>query len=384
MRNFILLVTLIFVTTALFAQNDMHESIHKALKGYKLDNKTEFAEKHNTIPGEANLLEPKLFAVNNTREMIWVNDSTLSYSADGTEWNLTRRYKVLNRDEYGNMINAIGHFYEGTTETWTKKDTITATYYNAEIRYKYIEKPWNSNTQQWADTSRYYELDENGTWLVNFLRPWNYNDNGFTSYGYLFYRTFNDNGDLLYEIDYKWNKNTQEWYLSDKYSYNYDDNGNQTQTLVEKWNSDTEEWENSYQYIYSYDDNENITQRLIQSWNSETEDWENSYQDIYSYDDNGNRIQYLKKSWNSETEEWEISYQYLYSYDDNGNQTQYLKQNWNNETEDWENYWQFITTYDDNGNWTQYIFQMWNSETEDWENSYQYLYSYDDNGNQTQ
>ncbi len=362
MKYLFTFLALVFITTALWAQKDMSESIYKALTDYESDNKLASFEKYEKTRDIANLLP-----INHTRETIWVNDSSLSYDTyGGTEWILTEREKALLRDPYGNTTNGISQFFYEATDTWANKDTISATYYTPQnALHKTLEKPWNSNTQQWADTSNFREYNEDGKWLVLYDRNWSYNDNKFNS-GRKSYMTLDDNGNYLYHIDYTWNTENQEWYLNKKWNYSCDDNGNIMESLVQKWNSETEEWENARQIFYSYDDNGNQIQRLGQIWDSETEEWENYWQWLYNYDDNGNQTQWIYQTWNSGAQEWESDWQGLSSYDDDGNLTKDINQFWNSETEGWENDIQGMYSYDDNGNLTQLLMQTWNSQAEEW------------------
>ncbi len=372
MKKIISIVTLIFVTTVLFGQIDLHENENEVFNNNKSMQDEEFA-----IMQEKLIIEAKhnFVGVKNVKGTIWVQDSTYYYYGVGTEWNLSKRYKVLDRDQYGNMINAIKHSYNSETEIWTNRDTITAIYYNTNLLHKYLEIRWDNNTQQWAnDTINYREYDGNNNLIINIHSDELY------FWDRLLY-TYDENENLIQKI-YQ-NRSNGTWINKwiDLCTY---ENNNQTQKIIQEWDNNTEEWINRWQHLYTYDDNNSLTQEIEQTWDSNTEEWLNHYQYLYTYDENGNKTQTIKLYWHSDTEEWLNSWLYLYTYDNNNNQTQDLRQTWDSNTEEWNNAWQDLYSYDENGNLIQRLYQNWNDDTEEWISYWQFIYVFDTNNNQIQ
>jgi len=369
MKKIISIVTLIFITTILFGQIDLHERQNNVFNKQNLLQENEFVIMQEPISDEK---RQNRFEMKNVKGTIWVQDSTYYYESEGTEWNVDWREKVLNRDQYGNMTNAIRHSYNSEPEIWTNKDTITAIYHNANTTHKYLEIKWNTDEQQWEnDTTYYKEYDENENLLVRII-----NEGYWDNYKYIY--TF-ENENLIEEL-HLWNING--WKNSSKRLYTYDNNGNLIQDIIQDWNNDTEEWINEWQHLYTYDNNE--IQQITNEWNSDTEEWIVRWKSIDTYDNNGNLTQELMIDWNNNTEEWINWYQHLYTYNSNGNQTQNLYQNWNNSSEEWKSIYQYLYIYDNNENQIQELKQSWNSSSEEWINNNQTLYTYDENGNQTQ
>lgn len=382
MKHLITTLTLVFTSIVLFAQIDMNQN-----KSRDFNQQRCFFERDmNNLYGK-NLLSQKqdFTGTNNHKGTIWVLDSTYLYdNGDETEWILEERQnKVLSRDEHGNMTNAISHFYDAITETWSNKDTITTTYHNNDTLHKYLRNPWNSTLQQWSDTSYFLEYDEDGNLLISFIREWSYTNNYFT-FGYKTYSIYTNTGDIVYDNYYGWDFDNQEWDLFYRNNYTYDDSGNIIQVFIQSWNNETEEWENYSLKIYTYDDNGNQTQSIRQNWNNDIEEWKNFRQFSYTYDNNGNLSYYLYQSWNGDGEVWENEYHYSYTYNGYGNLTLKIRQDWVNDTLQWHNSVQYLYSYDINGNQIYYLSQTWDGYIEDWKNSNQSFYTYDDNGNRTQ
>ncbi|NOX85708.1 MAG: T9SS type A sorting domain-containing protein [Chlorobi bacterium] len=409
MKRLITLLVLVCLSSVLFAQRGTYENPVKVLKDLKSEHKTASFAQQNETNDEIKLLKP-----NYTRGKIWVNDSILSYKANGADWELTEDFKVLLRDDYGNMTNGITGFYNPFTDMWSKKDTITATYNGPGMNLKYMKKPWNSNTQQWADTSYYNENNENGQWMINLSRYWDPVQNKFLS-GNKAYMTLDDEGHYLSKTVYTWGVNHQQWFPDKKQTYTYDDAGNKIRELGQIWSYETEAWADYSQNVFSYDENGNLEQLLTQNWISGIQEWRNNSLSLYTRDGNGKITERLVRKWNSQTEEWVNDKRYLYSYDDSGNLLNRISQNWNIGTEEWDNdrQWlmsnyeqgipkqtvyqnwdkgtgewqndlQFFIELDESGNYTQQLQQNWNTEAGEWENTAQWFSDYDEQGNITQ
>ena len=375
MKRLFTLLTLACLSTLLFAQRGTYENPDKVLKDLQLDQKTEsFATQNETSDGF------KLLKPNYTRGKMWVNDSILNYKANGSEWYLTGRFNVLLRDEYGNMTIARSAFLNPSTDVWENQDTITASYKGPGDLLTYTEKSWNPHTQQWADTSYYYEIDENGQWSTTFRRIWDFNSNTLIL-GYKDYVTLDENGNHSAKTKYDWNTTINGWYPEEKWTYTYDDSGNRTQTLDQIWDVTTENWDNKYLTTFTYDESGNLEEMLTQSWDRTSEQWKNNAQTFYSHDGNGNLTERIDQLWSSVTNDWINDSKYSSTYDDSGKKLTWLFQSWLSESEDWGNVWQWFFSYDEQGNPTQNVKQRWNFDTGEWENEVQFFISYDDSGN---
>ena len=148
MKKIISIVTLIFVTTVLFGQIDLHENENKVFNNNKFMQDEEFAIMQEKILNEE---KQNFVGVKNVKGTVWVQDSTYYYDGEGTEWNLDSRYKVLSRDEHGSVTNSIHHNFDTDTETWVNYQKISKTYYNTNTLHTDLMQRWNNETQQWAD-----------------------------------------------------------------------------------------------------------------------------------------------------------------------------------------------------------------------------------------
>lgn len=381
MKHLTTTLTLVFASTLLFAQIDIPQNINGIFNQQKHFFEREQNSKHRQISDEQ---KQGFFGKNNSKGTIWVLDSTYFYdNGDETEWILEERQnKVLTRDEHGNMTSAISHFYSGGI--WINKDTITATYYSSDTQHYYLKKPWNSDTQQWVDTSAFKGYYENGTKLAIYERSWSYGNNEFSYGGYKYNTTLNNNEDLLTKIEYYWNIELEVWDFFQKWNYSYDNSGINIFAIIQQWDNFTEEWNDYIKFMYEYDENGHEVQNIDLYWNSNIESWVTHGQHLSTYDDYGNKTLYLYQTWNSDTEEWDSLSHDLYIYDDNNNLTQHTHQSWDSNIEEWVNYEQALFTFDNNGNQIEYISQYWIDQVQEWGIYWHFLYEYDINGNQTQ
>jgi len=347
--------------------------------------------------------------VSKSEGIITILDSTIHFhSTSGIE-----RNKVLTRDNNGNITSSISHTFNDTNQTWINNSIITTTYFSTGEILKQIERPWNSDTQEWADTCSYLEYDINGNLIFEYKRYWNSYYNKF-GIGEKHNNTYNNDGNITFFIEYKWNLDSVKWvretqeiftyenenliqhirqgwdYISGEwqnmgqYTYSYDAFGNRIQFTRMLWNNETSDWKNHIQYLYTYNNNNTKIEDLWQYWNDDIEEWYYSLKKTYVYDANNNIISEYIKQWNFETEEWDNHGLTSYTFDESGNQTLMLNQSWNKGLESWVGVYNHITEYDENGNKTLKRNQLWDDFEGVWDNTSQEIFEYDENDNLTQ
>jgi len=375
MKKIITTSILIYATTVLFAQINLCTDNNMGINSLNECSQQDFVSVNGQNSEQNNLL----LSAKNNKGTIWVMDSTYFYIYQ-TDWKLNICNKVISRNEKGDVTNAVNLTYNATTSTWTNRDTITAIYHNNK-QQSYLKKPWNTTTNQWADTVEYMEYDDNGYMICKIERSWSYENNFFTSGSKKFYYTCDANGAILYYIYYVRSSDNTHWILSRKVEYSYDSNGNISKKIIQDWNSNSNDWVNYKRILYNCNSNGKITQEIIQSWNSSSNDWVNYQKNLYTYDNNNNFIKLVSQLWDTGSEEWKNGGQFLITYDDNNNQTVRLMQKWNAST-GWVNKSQEIFTYDGDGNNTQVKSQKWDAASEQWINVGNTLYTYN-NGNKT-
>ncbi len=397
MKNLFTLLTVIFITTGLLAQEKIPQAVSPLEKNIEQSNKIE----NNNSP-----------KIRKYKGLIWVQDSVYTYNSDGDSLLLTERSKVVERDIYGHSIEEINNYWDTTFNTWVKKDTISITYYNSDMEHTYLEKSWNSDTQQWSDTTSFFGYNESGLRFLYIFRIWDYETNTF-SFGDKIKSSISDN-QVLYDIIYDWNTNSQEWRLAVKYDYSYntdgsrnnyiisvwdttigswinskkyiyvyDDNGKTSEYICQKWDTITGDWINSWQNLFFYDTNDYTTRTMYQIWDTVTSSWTNFNQSLYYYNDNGFKTLYIYQTWDSSDSSWQNVAQYLYDYDGD-KLIHYYKQVWKIIDSSWQNNYQYFYSYDTSGNMILSKYQTWNTDTDEWENNTQWLYTYDSAGNKTE
>ena len=396
------MVTILFVTTAVFAQGNIPTGLQQIME----QNPEYFNGSdnwQNEIPKE---FRNESLPVKKSKETVWVQDSIYNYIGSNNVLNLDWREKTLLRNEHGNMTNGISHFWDENNQSWNNRDTTSVTFYDADTENGYLRRSWNSQTNDWTDTTSFVRYNENGQWLSYQSKAWDFIGNSFV-WGIQLSISYDENDNLAQELEQDldinkgdwvnssllthtfdennhktgmqqkhWDNDTEEWYFFANDIYTYNENGQETNKSHYLWDNQLEDWEISLQRLSEYDGNGNQILRLTQNWDNEAEDWVNSYQSINFYDENDNRLQSQSQTWDNEIGEWVNSYQYLYTYNENGNYTIYHSQIWNFETGDWTNTWQIIFDFGDNGNITEVLHQSWNDFAEEWTDSGRYDYFY--------
>jgi len=354
-----------------------------------------FAQRKDTIPQQ--YIQSKII---NSKGVITILDSII-YK---TTFIGKSRYKVLNRNEDGNMTNAIIQIFNEDSEIWTDIFMITKTYYNSGKIHYSLQNGKNPDTQQWTDTFIYKEYDENENMIiekkqnVKYIKTYTNNnltvlikynlDNETDLWVNNYRELFNyNNGNMTEHIFQKWEITTNEWRNIQNLVYRFDEFGNETVYEFKTWNNSISDWINKSKYIHFYNENKYKTFTITENWDKCAHKWDTTLRISYTYNTNNNLISKIAEQWNPETKEWyfsSFSTHFSYLFDENGNQINKKVQYWNQVTKKWNNANQYISRYDENGDKTQYINQSWDISGNKWKNNTQQLSLFDENRNKIQ
>ena len=235
------------------------------------------------LNSEIPLVEPEeiedVFSVSE----IYVQDSVYYYSGEGDEWMINFRVKNMARNEHGNITSLLQHYYDTESSSWINKLKGEISYMDDGMaRKKYVQFPWNTATQVWADTSYFEQSDDAGNLKVLYSKNWSEYSNNF-SFGSKSIYTRNENGQLTQRIDQDWNSVTQEWVNESRIKQYYDNEGVLTQVTTETWSSGSSAWVNSSNQLYAWEGN--VRMVTIQNWSTSDGTWVNDLKLVYHYED---------------------------------------------------------------------------------------------------
>ncbi len=326
------------------------------------------------------------------------------------EWVYDFRELYVSYDNYGNNIEYIEQFWDGTQ--WVNDIRITVEYSSQfpDRMTRRVEYNWDNGTQQWIYSLQVvYNRDNQGNITEYLVQTWDNVSNTWINDSRLL-STYDANGNMTKYERQVWNTGTSSWEPQWRYLYAYDSNNREVERTYETYDVVSSAWVPNTRYNFTYDLSGNLTERVRQLWNSGTSSWDNSSRDVYTYnsqnlrilwesfdwiggaweptfrreyqyDDDGNRTYYLLQSWNGAS--WDNEQQYFYVYS-NGLRIFYQRQTWDAINGVWQNDMQRLYNYDADGRITFELRQLWNSTTDAWRNAYRAFYSYDSLGYQTQ
>ena len=259
-----------------------------------------------------------------------------------------------------------GSKYYPVTVVIDNSQRFTYTYDNNGNLLTELEEYWKDNA--WVNYWRLsYTYGNSGNLVTELVELWTIN-----SWGNDMRQTYtyDNSGNLLIHLYELWSNNT--WMNSHRNTYNYDNNGNLLTHLEEVWMSNA--WVNSWRYIYTNDNSGNILIKLDERWTNNQ--WVNSGRTAYSYDNNSNMLTLLIEQWINNA--WVNSQRATYTYDNSGNRLTWFNEKWTDTA--WVNSGRAAYTYDNSGNKMTVFGEYWNNNA--WVNSWRFTYSYDYNGNQ--
>lgn len=372
MKKSILLTTLLFAVITLSAQNYLPKQIEKIASHHNFNNSNEYIEMQN----RNYLIE------NSMKDSYWTHDSMYCYNGDASEWDLEYRWKYLSSELIGDTSTTsyMRHLWNEANQTWANKDTIVSK--NCGMEFWHVEWPWNSQTQEWADTNFFTNWDEDMNTTLFIYKNWDYSTNEFT-FGFKDILTYDDNGNMDQKLSYNWDNGEGNWTLYSLYLYTYDED-NLMQTLKQNWDAGLNDWVNQSLLLFTYDENDNIIQQVQQNWDNELIDWVNGGLYINTYDEYDNQTEVFFKYWDSSINEWIKSSLTSNTFNEMQLLTESFNQQWDSEAEEWVDNYLDVSTYDENDQLLLLFSQFWDVESGEWINSSQGTYDYNEVGFTTQ
>ncbi len=341
---------------------------------------------------------------------IWVRDSIYYYSYFMSNWSLTKKYKVISRDDKGRIKTAL------TTKLDSSQNMVNCfltkvDYYDNDILRDSLILGWNNNLELWNDTIFYLKKDIRGNMLdsiVSFFETTmsgqkrkryyrtikKYNDEFQMIFSGHYHKTnrwinvydetFRYNEDKLLEehIIHNYSYFDEDYFIPEefyRYIYNYDIYGNTIENIYQrKWKED-ENWKNKGKFIFEYNQNKSFKSKIHLVWNKDLGDWEKVYLDKYYYENNlivEDSIWY----WNSENTGWDKEYVTLYKYK-NSLITSKISKHF--EQDSFIVHSKLIYEYDNLDSLIHKQLQYWDMKNNKWLDEYEYIKEFNDAGMQT-
>ncbi len=362
MRKIYIFLGLTFLSLLLFSQTNSHQVLKQKAEYYGNDQILSALNSNKTA----------------NQQNIWVHDSTHFYKGDGSNWTFNGRYRVLSRDNNGNMTTAEELIYNNSNQSWSNKLDISATYYNQNTTETYLEFPWNEQTQSWADTSKYYDYKQNGDFNLYFSRSWDTISHKF-NYGYKFLLFYDTDDKLIYDKDFTWNENTQTWDLFQKWNYYYNNQDQINEEIIENWDTLNNQWINYEKINFHFDVNDYIISDTIRYWDSVYNNWYLYNNTQITNNTNGKPLSRITEVYDTLNQVWYNNQKNTLTYNNDGKITKTTTYNWSDG--DWQNVAKTEYEYNINGLDSLITYYFWNINTNDWMYFNKYIFKYDNNNN---
>ena len=326
-------------------------------------------------------ITPDILKNGNQRNGKFIIDSALYYLAGtyGQSWFNNERYKVTERDNWGNFLIAVTFQFDTVVNVWfthkkyeaTYSDSVTTSFWDAHV--------WDSNAVKWrlSDSISY---NPEGRPLISWYKAWNPFKYRFSRGQRVKYSYQLENLETRYVQ--KFDTLSGNWKYDKKYVYSYNADGLPGNDTIMEWDDE----HNSYNYYlligYLYNDEQLIESETTQLWGQGNQ-WEDSLKIEYGYYEDNNKLkQKSRLLWDGYVG-WEDYNKILYSYNENLRLDTALTQMWDDFGHEWFNTTVILYDYNSQGLRSEVLYRFWDTYGY-WIDLSKYLYSYDDDGNRTE
>jgi|GEM_PF-716084 len=315
----------------------------------------------------------------NKRNGKFVVDSTYLYLGNtfGQDWFDYQRYKVTERDDWGNYLNAIRYEYDTIINEWFAHKKYSSTYFDSVTSSLWDAQIWDSKAIKWrmSDSIAY---NTSGNPEISWYKVWD-------PFIFRFRRgqrvTYSYQSKSLVNRDVqKFDTLNGNWKNDKKYTYSYNTNDLIDNELIMDWDSATSDWENYEQNQYFYNENLFVSSEIVKLWN-QVKQWENNVKIDYEYFDDNNLLKQKSYSYWISNVIWDLSTRTLYSYDEQSRLIESLSQVWDDFENKWYNTTVIYYSYNSQGLRSEVLYRFWDPYGY-WTDLSKYLYTYDEDGNQ--
>lgn len=338
---------------------------------------------------------PPISGIENHSKDQYLTDSSYFYSGvqSGTRWYNNRIFRVAQRNDAGNVIQAFDHDHDSLANTWYLQRKYEGSFLNDTIRKVWLSWVKNRQNNTWllADSIHF---NVHGEPTISWYKTWDpvanafvggklseflYDESGIL---HLTYNHYYDTTDQSWERDnYEvvfYNQNNQDslrqifywnglsWIKDQQISYTYTPKLYLAEALQKSWNGVA--WENDIKWAYIYSD-ELLEKTYTYSWQPDLGEWMNSRHSDYEYNPDGTTYRITDYFWDGA--DWLNTTRKTYTYNANQQPEEILNEFWSFGSEIWKNVSLNTYTYHTaSGNREEYTFYIWNTESERWENYY--------------
>lgn len=344
------------------------------------------------------------------REGKFLLDSTWIYlgNAYGEQWFNFERYRVTERDQYGNFVSSLTTTFDTSNMVWYDRVKYEASYYDSITPLIWLARIWDDKGSSWRmSDSVYYNtqgapviswykvwnpfsfrfsrgkrvvyqylgpgqyLQQNiqrfdtisGSWSPDAVKKYTYNQQELLSELLIekydttgnwadslkINYTYNQENDLVEEIHQEF---TGSFFLNyRKYTFSYSVPGKLREEYRYEWNNLNQSWKATTHLIYTYNENQQLAEILEKYWDDYENRWIDKDKTSYTYNALGKRTEVLQQFYDPINQYWFFTSKYNYTYDDNGNRLEYIYRFWDEQNAEWldiykdENFWSFFEPY---------------------------------------
>lgn len=359
MKNFTLLISLLFFTIVAIGSTDISNSTIPSSINHKLDKTIQKyrASSISTIEAEDNFEMLNFYSRFKELEINTNKQNTLKSSSEKQQKMDSLLVERWNEDT--------GILELSQLERWT--------WYEDGLGKSWELYDYDPNTEKWlANDKEEYEWDDQGNKILHVDFDPDTINGGWLLNGQEIY-TFNSSGNEISYLLQFLNQETQEWENNRLSTTTYDNEGNIILVMTTVWDNESQSWVNSSKEVSTY--NEDLVQVSSQFFTWEETDWISFIYGGYTFDEYG-----FIDRWEVIMDAYQMHSLVEYINDSTGNVLQKTTSQWDYTSSAYKYTQKDDYVFSEEGNntlWTQWI---WKTETDDWALSMKINYQYDENG----
>ncbi len=174
------------------------------------------------------------------------------------------------------------------------------------IPHRKYKRTYNQNDQLLTEVKSTFQYFGNKEWLNEYRKEY----------------TYDNQGNLLEDLHFEWDQNTNQWLKIFKTEYTYNTEGYDIKHIAYNWDQTAQLWNKNKKYEYKYTSNGSVEEFVLYIWDKSAMSWENQQKIEYSYTANGDISKMETNFWDKSADQWDLRSESLYTYNTEGNLTE--------------------------------------------------------------
>ena len=236
-------------------------------------------------------------------------------------------------DSKGNMSSKLSYSWDRNKDEWSIPYKEEFNRDDSGILHSKFR--FSDNVGYLSHQRNSFSYDQNGNLLLEINSLWNTSNKLWMNISKK-ENSYNGNNQLIVQKNFSWNDTNQNWVATKMTENDYDSKKNHILSILFLWNTTLNKFDSSQKLEWSFDKSNYLARHKISQWSNASNEWLLDVHGEYSYNGLGELVLF-KSGRRNMTNSFFDSTLLTYKYDANSNLIEFKQQYWDSLHKEWVN-----------------------------------------------